>query len=85
MTESAILHVLTSALEAVGVEDAPARLAGSSDVTFEQLDVDSLGVIEIVARLSTECGIDIPDEELATFQSPADILVYCGDAAINAA
>jgi acyl carrier protein len=81
MTESAVLPVLASALEAVGVDDATARLAESSDVTFDQLDVDSLGVIEIVARLSTEWGIDIPDEELATFHSPADILAYCGQAA----
>jgi acyl carrier protein len=85
MTESALLHALTSALEAVGVGEAAARLTESSDATFDQLDVDSLGVIEIVARLSTECGIDIPDDELAKFHSPADILAYCGQRSIRAA
>ncbi len=85
MNESAIPHLLASALESVGVEDALARLAASSDVTFEQLDVDSLGIIEIVARVSTESGIEIPDDELATFHSPADILAYCSQATANAA
>jgi acyl carrier protein len=85
MTESAIPHLLASALESVGVEDAVARLAGSSDVTFEQLDVDSLGIIEIVARISTESGIEIPDEELAKLHSPADILAYCSKAPAQAA
>ena len=85
MTETATLHLLASALESVGVEDALAHLAGSSDVTFEQLDVDSLGVIEIVARISTESGIEIPDEALTTFHAPADILTYCSQVTAHAA
>jgi acyl carrier protein len=79
MPEPAINTVLASALEAIGVDDAAARLATSPELTFDELDVDSLAVIEVVARLSSECGVDIPDDELSTLRSPADLLARCHD------
>ena len=54
MLDLAILPALASALEAVGVDDAATRLAESPEITFDELGVDSLAVIEIVARLAAE-------------------------------
>jgi act minimal PKS acyl carrier protein len=85
MSETAVLSALASALEAVGVDDAADRLAESQEITFEELEIDSLAVIEVVARISTECGIDIPDDELGNFRSPADIVEYCTQPTAKAA
>ena len=85
MLDPVILPALARALEAVGVDDAATRLADSPDVTFDELGVDSLAVIEIVARLAAEGVVDIPDEELTHLHGPGDIVAYRGRAAAPAA
>jgi acyl carrier protein len=74
MTQANVLEVLLAALDAIGVDNAAHALAEDPDVSFAALDVDSLGVIEVVARLEMECGITIPDEDLEGLERPADLL-----------
>jgi minimal PKS acyl carrier protein len=74
MNESTLLAALVAGLEAVGVDGAAAVLAERPGVTFADLDVDSLGVIEIAARIEDECGIAVPDADLDDLDSPAAVL-----------
>ena len=74
MTQPDTFAVLVDALDAIGVTDGAARLEIQPDVTFTELDVDSLGVIEIVARIESEAGVSIPDDLVDQLKRPADIL-----------
>ena len=42
----------------------------------EDLGADSLGILELLMTIEEENGIVIPDEELATFETVADIVTY---------
>ncbi len=42
----------------------------------EDLGADSLGILELLMTIEEEHGIVIPDEELATFETVADIVSY---------
>ena len=42
----------------------------------EDLGADSLGILELLMTLEETHGIVIPDEELATFETVADIVSY---------
>ena len=42
----------------------------------EDLGADSLGILELLMTIEEENGIVIPDEELATFETVADIVSY---------
>ena len=74
MTENHVLTTLIDALEAVGVSDAQAQLAADPEISFAALDVDSLGIIEIVARLENEFGVTVADEDLDRVVRPGELL-----------
>ena len=65
---------LIEALEAVGVSDARAQLLADPAISFAALDVDSLGVIEIVARLENEFGVTVADDDLDQLKRPSELL-----------
>lgn len=46
------------------------------DTTFEDLNADSLDVVELVMALEEEFDIEIPDEDAEKFQSIGDIIKY---------
>lgn len=41
-----------------------------ADTPFEELDFDSLAIMEIAARLKQEHGLVIPDEEIGNLKTP---------------
>jgi len=75
MTRTPPIDALVDALQAVGVAD---DLLGSDltdpELSFASLDLDSLAIIEIVARLEDQCGLVVADDEVAELHGPADLL-----------
>ena len=73
ITATLIEGTLIEALEAVGVSDARAQLLADPEISFAALDVDSLGVIEIVARVENEFGVTVADDDLDQLKRPCDL------------
>jgi acyl carrier protein len=67
---------LVAALDGVGVADPAEQLATDPQISFSQLDVDSLGVIEVVTRLEEEFGITIDETVLRDVDRPAGLAPY---------
>lgn len=51
--------------ETFAVADSDARFARDLDL-FEQGYVDSVGLIELLAFIESDLGVEVPDEELAS-------------------
>jgi acyl carrier protein len=56
LTQRVIAHISQ-------VHNIPAD-AVTPESTFEELDIDSLGAMSLVADLEIELGVDVPNEEL---------------------
>jgi acyl carrier protein len=74
MTRQEILDELASIMkEVVGTEPASV----TEDKTFaEDLDVDSLSMVEIAVELGNRVGVDIPDAEMANIKTVKDAVDY---------
>lgn len=46
------------------------------DTTFEDIDADSLDVVELVMALEEEFGLEIADEEVEKIKTVGDIVNY---------
>jgi acyl carrier protein len=44
------------------------------DSTFDELGIDSLGAMSLVADLEIELGVDVPNEELLKIRSVGDAI-----------
>lgn len=74
------MTTLASSVETV-VRDVIGRVArteasalGSDDDLVEQLGVDSLQGLQILARVEQRCGVRLPDEELIGLRTVARIV-----------
>jgi act minimal PKS acyl carrier protein len=47
-----------------------------TDTPFEELDFDSLAIMEIAARIKQENGIVIPDDEIGNLKTPGAMVDY---------
>ena len=74
MTRQEILDELASIMkEVVGTEPQDV----TEDKTFqEDLDVDSLSMVEIAVELGNRVGVDIPDAEMANIKTVKDAVDY---------
>lgn len=74
MTTEEIRAGLADILEDIaGVEPADVKL----DKSFtEELDVDSLSMVEIAMAAEDKFGVKIPDEELANLKTVGDAVSY---------
>ena len=54
------------------------------DLTFEDLGYDSLALMETAAVLQREYGIEIPDDELFTTDTPRALLERANSAVVQA-
>jgi acyl carrier protein len=61
MDEQQVLTLVRAKLEEIKVENAA---QATLDTTWEELDVDSLDLVELVQSLEDEYGIRIDDEQL---------------------
>ncbi|SEG95506.1 acyl carrier protein [Nonomuraea solani] len=66
------------------VEDVtriPARDV-TPDATFaDDLDIDSLAMVEISAAVQDRLGVEIPDDRLKDLRTPRDVITYVRAAA----
>ena len=49
------------------------------DISFSDLDFDSLALLETFVRISTEFGVKIPDEAASEVTTPAALVTYVND------
>jgi acyl carrier protein len=69
MEEGQVLELVRSKLDEIKVEDAA---SATMDTTWEELDVDSLDLVELVQSLEDEYGVRIEDEQLKEVKSVGD-------------
>ena len=69
MDEGQVLELVRGKLEEIKVENA----AGATmDTTWEELEVDSLDLVELVQSLEDEYGVRIEDEQLKGVKTVGD-------------
>lgn len=79
LTESAVLQGLKEILEEVaGIK--PGDVEGSKDFSND-LDVDSLSMVEVVVAAEERFGIKIPDEAVSEMKTVGDAVSYIVNAA----
>ena len=60
-------------VEQLQVEESAVQLETS---LMKDLEADSLDAVEIIMGIEAEFGIEIPDEDVESFKSIADIVKY---------
>lgn len=74
MTEAEILDKFTTILSDVaGVNAADVELGKS---LIDDLEIDSLAMVEIAMEVEKALGIGIPDEQLSNLKTVADVVDY---------
>lgn len=69
MDEAQVLELVRAKLEEIKVENAR---GATMDTTWEQLEVDSLDLVELVQSLEDEYGVRIEDEKLKEVKTVGD-------------
>lgn len=69
MDEGQVLELVKGKLDEIKVEDAS---TATMDTTWEELDVDSLDLVELVQSLEDEYGVRIEDEQLKGVKTVGD-------------
>jgi acyl carrier protein len=69
---------LAAMLTAMGFEVSEDELTSHADQLFEDLGVDSLAQIELVAALEDRWGVQIGEHEAGSLTTPAAVLARAG-------
>lgn len=73
MTEDILKGLASIVHEVAGVEPAEITL----DKSFvDDLDIDSLSMVEIAVQVEDRFGVKVPDEELANLKTVGDAVDY---------
>lgn len=59
-------------VEQLGVDEGDVKL----ETTFEDLDADSLDIVELVMALEEEFNLEISDEEVENIKTVGDVVRY---------
>ncbi len=71
--------VIAALQEAAGVLDHPEiapRLLKGGDVPFDEIEIDSLGVFEVIMHLEEEFGIELDSDEVSGQASVQALVAY---------
>ncbi len=74
MTDQEILDALRSIVSEIAGIDESAIDADKSFV--DDLDIDSLSMVEIAMEMDAKLGVGIPDEELKNIKTVGDAIAY---------
>ena len=64
--------------------DMPADAVTPSKNFVDDLDIDSLSMVEIAVAAQDKFGVEIPDEELKNLRTVQDVVDYVQRAAVSA-
>ena len=74
-----------SAIADLLVQEIPGFSLESSELSFEELGVDSFAMLELRAAVEHAIGAAVPDDVWVQLESPARLLSHCGETAPRAA
>lgn len=74
MTDQEILDALRSIVSEIAGIDESSIDADKSFV--DDLDIDSLSMVEIAMEMDSKLGVGIPDEELKNIKTVGDAIAY---------
>jgi acyl carrier protein len=81
-TNTEVLQVIREELEAIKV---PGALEASEDQTWQDLDVDSLDLVELVKALEDRFGVSIADGRLKAIKTVGDAVALVQELAAEGA
>ncbi len=69
---STFAKIKSMIVEQLGVEEGEVKL----ETTFEDLDADSLDIVELIMALEEEFELEISDEEVEKIKTVGDVVTY---------
>ena len=82
MNEQEILAGLGEIVEEIA--GVPADEVTPSKSFVDDLDIDSLSMVEIAVAAQDKFGVEIPDDELKNLKTVQDVIDYVGRAEVSA-
>jgi acyl carrier protein len=82
MTEQEILAGLGEIIEEVA--GVPADQVTPDKTFIDDLDIDSLSMVEIAVAAQDKFGVEIPDDQLKDLKTVQDVINYVRRAAVSA-
>ena len=82
MTEQEILSGLAEIIEEIA--GVPADEVTPEKSFVDDLDIDSLSMVEIAVAAQDKFGVEIPDDELKNLKTVKDVVVYVQGKAVSA-
>ncbi len=82
MTQEEILAGLSEIIDEIA--GVPADEVSPEKTFVDDLDIDSLSMVEIAVAAQDKFGVEIPDDQLKDLKTVQDVIDYVGRAAISA-
>jgi acyl carrier protein len=82
LTQQEILAGLTEIIDEIA--GVPADQVTPSKSFVDDLDIDSLSMVEIAVAAQDKFGVEIPDDQLKDLRTVQDVIDYVGRASVTA-
>jgi len=82
MTQEEILAGLSEIIDEIA--GVPAGEVTPEKTFVDDLDIDSLSMVEIAVAAQDKFGVEIPDDQLKDLKTVQDVIDYVGRASISA-
>jgi acyl carrier protein len=82
MTQEEILAGLSEIIDEI--DCVPAEEVTPEKTFVDDLDIDSLSMVEIAVAAQDKFGVEIPDDQLKDLKTVQDVIDYVGRASISA-
>jgi acyl carrier protein len=82
MTQEEILAGLSEIIDEIA--GVPADEVTPEKTFVDDLDIDSLSMVEIAVAAQDKFGVEIPDDQLKDLKTVQDVIDYVGRAAVSA-
>ena len=82
MTQEEILAGLSEIIDEIA--GVPADEVTPEKTFVDDLDIDSLSMVEIAVAAQDKFGVEIPDDQLKDLKTVKDVIYYVGRASVSA-
>ena len=82
LTQDEILAGLSEIIDEIA--GVPADEVTPDKTFVDDLDIDSLSMVEIAVAAQDKFGVEIPDDQLKDLQTVQDVIDYVGRASVSA-